>query len=232
MLDIVIAGPAKNALGTEILQSLRDQLAAAGDVPLLVRGEGDAFSAGLNLKEVIAADGAHLGRFLDLLHEVVIGLFRHPAPTVAAVTGHAIAGGGIVARACDHAVATTDPKTRIGLNETAIGLQFPPRLLDMVRSRLPRRFHYEVLLGGALMSPVDALRTGLVDELADDALSVARQRLEALAGHPRATYAANKAMLQGRTGLADPVAEQRFLDDVLPSWSSPELKARLQALLK
>ncbi len=232
MRDILVAGPAKNALGTDVLESLGEQLAAAGDEPLLVRGEGDAFSAGLNLKEIIAADEAHLRRFLDLLNQVVVGLFRHPAPTVAAVGGHAIAGGAILARACDHVVATRDENALIGLNETPIGLRFPPRLLAVLVHRLPRRCHTEVFLGGALVTPAEAVRLGLADELADHVEAVARQRLETFAAHPRATYAANKAMLQGTVGLPDPEAERRFVEDVLPSWTAPELKARLQALLR
>jgi len=229
-MDIVIAGPAKNALGTGVLQSLRDQIAAAGTAPLFVQGEGDAFSAGLDLKEVLGADADHLRRFLDLLNDVVVGLFRHPAPTVAAVQGHAIAGGALVARACDHVVATTDAGCKIGLNETALGLLFPPRILAVVRHRLPRRFHTEVLLGAHLYDPVGAERCGLVDELAPDVGGTARARFDALAAHPAPAYAANKAQLIGDVGLPDAEADQRFVEEVLPSWTSPELRERIAAL--
>jgi len=230
-MDLVVAGPAKNALSIDILTALRDHLAEAGDAPILLRGEGDAFSAGLNLKEVLAADEARLKHFLELLNDVTIGLFRHPAPTVACVAGHAIAGGAVLARACDHVVGTSVPGTKIGLNETAIGLVFPPRVLAMLRARLPRRHHTDLLLGAALYDPVEALRRGLLDEIADNAEAVARERFDALCAHPRATYAANKAQILGDVGLPDPEAEARFVRDVLPSWTSPELKQRIERLL-
>jgi len=229
-MDVVIAGPAKNALGTEVLQSLRGQIRAAGDEPLLVRGEGDVFSAGLNLKELVAADPADFGPFFELLNDVFVGLFRHPAPTVACVAGHAIAGGAVLARACDHAVATTATNCRIGLNETALGVELPPRALAIIGRRLPVRFHSEVVLGARLYDPVEAQERGLVDELAEDTEAVARARLDALAEHPRAGYAANKAILQGDVGLPNPAAEARFLERALPTWTSPELKARVAAL--
>lgn len=230
-MDIVMEAPAKNALGTDLLTWLRDQIRSAGTEPLFLTGAGDAFSAGLNLQEISQADETALLGFLELLNDVTLGLFRHPAPTVAAINGHAIAGGALIARACDHAVATTNPKTKIGLNETALGLVFPPRLFDLVRFRVPRASHVEVLLLGRLFDPQGALRVGLVDELADDVTSVARARFEALSANAGPAYAGNKALLQGSVGLAQPERDERFVAEVLSTWTSPEFKARLRAVL-
>ena len=93
IVEIVLEGPAKNALGMELMRSLRARIAAAEGRPLLLRGSGDAFSAGLNLQEIVAADADGALRFLAELDGLAVELFRHPAPTVAAVNGHAIAGG-------------------------------------------------------------------------------------------------------------------------------------------
>ncbi len=230
-LDIVIEAPGKNALGSDIMNSLRRRIADGAGRPLLLTGAGDAFSAGLNLKEVASLDADGMRDFLLTLEALIQDLFAYPGPTVAAVNGHAIAGGAVLALCCDHIVATTNPRVRIGLNEVALGLRFPPTVLQVVSHRLPRRHHAQVLLGAALHAPADALRLGLVDQLADDPVAVARQHLAALAAHPPDAYAATKADLHGAVGQVDADSNRRFADDVLPVWTSAAVKARIDAVL-
>lgn len=230
-MEIVLEGPAKNALGTELLTQVRNGLEAAGNEPVLLRGAGDAFSAGLNLREVLTLNHETMGSFLSLLQEVTYRLFHHPAPTVACVNGHAIAGGAVLARACDVAVATSAPKVKIGLNEVAIGLRFPPRVLSIMRHAIPLHAHREVVLGASLFSPSDALRVGLVDSVSDDPMSEAMARLDRLAAHPRDAYAAAKHDIQGHVAAPNPDVDHRFLEDIVPVWTSEPLRARLRAVL-
>ena len=105
MVEITMAWKAKNALGTETMTDLRTRLRAAAGAPVLLTGTGDAFSAGLNLKEVASLDVAGMRAFLELLESLMTELFQYPGPVVAHVNGHAIAGGCILALACDHRVA-------------------------------------------------------------------------------------------------------------------------------
>ncbi|GMV40227.1 MAG: hypothetical protein AMXMBFR64_19430 [Myxococcales bacterium] len=230
MVDIVMDAPGKNALGTGLMTWLLGQIRGAGDEPILLTGTGDAFSAGLNLREVSAleADGMHA--FLDTLEELCVVLYTHPAPVVAAVNGHAIAGGAVIAACCDVRVCTTSPRARIGLNEVALGLRFPPAILRIVRARVAPRHLEEVLLGAALYDPEGAARVGLVDAVAADPVAVGRERLAALAALPRHAYAVTKADLRGDvSSTAD--EKRRFAEDVLPLWTSEELRARIRAIL-
>jgi len=231
MTEIALEGPGKNALGTLLMTELRDSLAAAKGGPVLITGTGDAFSAGLDLKEVHSATSTDMLRFLTLLTEVVVALHHHPGPTVAAVNGHAIAGGCLVALMCDIRVCTDNPRARIGLNEVALGLRFPPRILRIARSRLSVAHQTEVLLGAGLHNPVDAQRLGLVDQLSDQPLQSARDQLAALAAHPASAYAAAKRALREGSDPPDPTEDARFLDEVLPVWSGPELKQRIAGFL-
>lgn len=228
-VELVIEGPAKNALGRGQLEHLRDSLRGVGDAPILLRGAGDSFSAGLNLKELASFDAGQMRSFLELLADVVEGLFRHPGPTVACVNGHAIAGGAILAAATDHRIATTEPSARFGLNEVALGLRFPPSVLQIVRYRVAR--FEAAVLGGELVDPVGAAQLGLVDALADDPLEAARVKLAALSAHPRAAYVATKRDLRGPLVTRDTEAERRFTEEVLPVWTSDELKARIRSFL-
>lgn len=233
MVKLTLSGSGRNALSTAVMTACLAELDAAGGRPLLLSGEGPAFSAGLNLKEVAALDLAGAERFLEVLCRLVDALYRYPAPTVAYVNGHAIAGGCVLALACDYRVAApaSGPDApRIGLNEVGLGLRFPPAILDLVRRRVPPQHLETVVLGAGLFAPAEALSLGLLDAVREDAHEHARATLTALAAHPAAAYAAAKRAL--RPALAGSPAELAdFAEGGLESWVSPELKARIAALL-
>lgn len=228
---VVLEGPGKNALSTSIMAKALGEVRAAGSRPLLLTGAGDAFSAGLNLKELATLDLAGMTSFLGLLADLVRALYLHPAPTVALVNGHAIAGGSILALTCDLRVAKADPSIRIGLNETALGLEFPPAILRLVRARVSPHAIDRVVLEAALHAPEEAARLGLVDEVSRDPEGTAADRLATLGGHPRPTYASAKKAL--RQGLLDETAAERkrFEDELLPLWASDEVKMRIASAL-
>jgi enoyl-CoA hydratase/carnithine racemase len=169
--------------------------------------------------------------YAEALEGTVEALFLHAAPTVALVNGHAIAGGCVLALCCDHRVATADPRARIGLNEVAAGLAFPPRTLAMVRARLSAAQAERAILGAPLHDPAGAREAGLVDEVAEEPRAVALARLEALARHPREAYAiAKRALRAGAMRIGD--AEQRaFEAEILPRWASEGTRAAARRLL-
>lgn len=229
---IILDGPGKNALGTPMFQWLLEQLDAAAGRPILLSGSNGAFSAGLDLKEVMSLDGPGMARFLRLLEAVCVRLHDHPAPVVAAVTGHAIAGGAVLAACCDHRVGEAGGKARMGLNEVALGLRFPPGVLRILIARLPAAHIGRLLLGAELHGPEDALKYGLLDELAADPVEAGRAQLATLARHPPAAYAATKAALRAGVTAARPGEEEAFLAEVVPVWTSEALHERLRAALK
>jgi enoyl-CoA hydratase len=231
MIDIVLDGPGKNALSSEMLAFLRARLDAAGGAPVRLTGAGDTFSAGLHLTEVAAFSAEAMATFLTNLDAHCAALYDYPGPTVAYMNGHAIAGGCVLALCCDYRVVADRDRIRIGLNEVALGVRFPPAILRIVMDRLPLRHRAEILLGAGLFGPADALRLGLVDEVAADADAASRARLEALAAHPAEAYAATKADIRrGVTAVSDE-ARRHFLEAVLPIWTSDRTRARIRAVL-
>lgn len=184
------------------------------------------------MKEVASLDPPGMERFLTLLEELVSTLFAYPGPTVACVNGHAIAGGCVLALCCDHRIVGADPAIRIGLNEVALGVPFPPRTLAAVVHRLPPRSRDEVLLGAELHAPEAAARLGLVDEVASDPLQRARARLRFLAAHPPAAYAATKRTLRAALVAASDLHTRRLLDEIVPAWCAPAARERLLAALR
>jgi enoyl-CoA hydratase/carnithine racemase len=228
-VEIVMKGKGKNSLGTEMMDFLLARLQEAGGRPILLTGEGDAFSAGLNLKEVASLDGAQMEAFLRKIDTLAEALYTYAGPAVALVNGHAIAGGCVLALCCDYQVAVNDPKTRIGLNELALGAVFPPKILAIVRQRIPSQYANRILLGAELYSPEEALRLGLIDDISNAASDLARRRLDQLASHPAKTYAATKRAL--RTLPPDSTIEEQFRV-AIAQWTSPEVKQKLIDALK
>lgn len=232
MVTLTLDFPGKNALGTASMQSILARLDEAGGRPLLITGSGGAFSAGLDLREVARLDGDEMRRFLELLERCMTALYLYPGPTVALVNGHAIAGGCVLTLACDHRVMVDDPKLRIGLNEVALGVRFPPRIMALVKARVPHRHHAEVVLGAGVHDAHAALRLGLVDEVSADAATVAGERIGALALHPADGYALAKRDLRGtEEELCAPARHAQLLDELVPTWTSREVKARVTAVL-
>lgn len=220
--------PAKNALGNDLMGWLEAELRAAGDQPILLTGTGDAFSAGLNLREVASLARDQMERFLRRMDALSARLFDHPAPTVALVNGHAIAGGCVLMMCCDLRLATPGPK-KIGVNEVAIGASFPPAIFRILMHRLAPEVRERVMLGAGLFDVEQALALGLVDEIGDE--TTAMKRLQTLASHPRATYAVTKGAMRHGLTAPNPADERRFLEHSLPIWISDGMKERVLAVL-
>jgi enoyl-CoA hydratase/carnithine racemase len=230
--ELTIEGPGRNALGTNVMRQLLAGLREGGGRPLLLRGAGDTFSAGLDLKEVASLDQPGMERYLLLLDDLVDALYGYAGPTVAAVNGHAIAGGCVLALCCDLRIVADDPKLRIGLNEVALGLEFPPKILALARRRLPPRWLERVVLEAGLHDPANARVLGLVDELASDCIAVARERLATLAAHSPRVYAATKHALHHGALDLSPEERRYFNDTIVPAWCGAETKARVRAVLE
>lgn len=229
MKTILLSGPGKNSLATPLMTRMLDEIRSAKDEPLFLTGVGDAFSAGLNLKEIIELDVAGMKKFLGTLEELVKALFEHPAPTVAWVNGHAIAGGCVMTLCCDVRFMTARQGPRIGLNEVALGLRFPPLTFEMTRRRVSAQLLERVILEAALYDAPTAQRLGLIDEIGEEA--DARAMLEKLASHPREIYAEAKRAMRGTLTVPE-AAQRRFDEETIPYWVSPDLKARLRGVLK
>jgi enoyl-CoA hydratase len=229
MHTIILSGAGKNSLSTALMLRTLAQVQEAKAEPILLTGDGDAFSAGLNIKEVAALDVDGMTKFLGALEDLVKALYEHPAPVVAWVNGHAIAGGCVLALCADIRVMTARAGVRIGLNEVALGLRFPPLTFAMVRSRLTAPALERVLLEAALYQADEASALGLIDVVGEE--SVARDMLGKLASHPRDIYAATKLLLRPRLEVAE-TDRKRFNEETIPYWASPERRAALMSVLE
>src|SRR5436853_4156865 len=149
---------------------------------ILASAKKSIFVAGADLKTLLqGAKTGEMREFIERGQQVFNRLANLGIPTVAAIHGASAGGGYEVALACDYRVASDDPATRIGLPETSLGL-LPawggctrlPRLIGNEKAG-------EVILKGKLYSAQEALKLGLVDEIAlrDQLLDRAREKLRA-----------------------------------------------------
>jgi len=161
---------------------------------LVVTGRAGVFSAGLNLKVLPTLPPDELRRTMTAFGRTMLRVFTFPIPTVAAVSGHAIAGGAMLMFACDlrH---VADGAFRIHLNEVAIGLPLPSWAIALAHSAIPQRWHTEAILHARLYSPADALERGIVDAVTtpERLLDSARAAAAALVPLDQAAYAVSKS---------------------------------------
>lgn len=171
-----------NALSVSFLDVLGDRVAEAldGGGPVVVTGNDRIFSAGLDLNEVPKLDADGLAELIGNFGDVLEPILREPVPVVAALPGHAIAGGAILALACDHRVAA--PEAEIGATEMEIGIPFPPTDIALFTSRLPSRTIRRTIVDPRRVAGEQALDLGWVDEVADDPLQAGLAVADRLGG--------------------------------------------------
>ncbi len=210
-----------NALDLELLRALTPAVERA-DSPVVLTGAGRTFSAGVDLRRIVEEPDSYVAEFLAALASAFLAVFTHPRPAVAAINGHAIAGGCLFALCCDARVMSAGT---IGLTELAIGVRFPRSGLEIVRYALGAASS-RVVLRADTVDRDEALRLGVVDEITEPAVLLDRAVALAaqLGSYPAAAYAATKRDLQR------PVLEAiRAGDDaaVTAAWSSPQTRQLL-----
>src|SRR5271155_1513252 len=121
------------------------------------------FSAGVDLIRVSSGGAAYVRAFLPALHRLCDAVFFHPKPVVAAINGHAIAGGCVLACCADRRIMAR-ASGRIGVTELLVGVPFPALAFEILRFAVPRRHLPEFTFGGATYDTDAALQRGWVDE--------------------------------------------------------------------
>jgi len=230
---VTLDRPPANALTRELfaeLTALLARLEAAPDVRALVlTGTGRFFSAGLDLFEVFAYPPDGFTEFTARFDAGFAALFAFPKPVVAAVNGHAVAGGAVLAAGADVRLMATG-EGRVGLTEILVGVPFPAAILEIVRSACAGPHLAELLYFGRTYLPDDARERRLVDEVvpAGELLTKARAVAAELAERDGAVFAAIKASLRG-DALRRVRAHAPGKDPVWDVWRSEHTRAAVEA---
>ncbi|MEX0678686.1 MAG: enoyl-CoA hydratase/isomerase family protein [Pirellulales bacterium] len=156
-----------NALNLELLEAIYEALATIENSSAraaIITGQGTVFGAGVDLPELVAGGEPYVRKFVPFMVKVFERLATFPKPLVAAVNGHAIAGGAILMLACDQRLLARGT-ARIGLTEIQVGVPFPALALEIARFATPPEHFATLICTGRTWPPDQALAHGLVDEL-------------------------------------------------------------------
>jgi enoyl-CoA hydratase len=226
--------PPANALDPGLVAEIRavcDELTEDPPSAVVLAGRDRFFSAGLDLNVVPGLEASGQGEMIAGINRMVAGWYAFPRPVVCAVTGHAIAGGLILALCADYRIGATEGK--LGLTEARVGVPYPTGAMTLVRAELPAPVVRVLVLRADLVGPAEALELGLLDELAEPAavleraVGVARE----LAELPADAYTRVKRQLRGDT-IAALERIARGNDPAAEDWLSADTESAAAAALR
>jgi enoyl-CoA hydratase len=219
-----------NALDTALCRDLVarfGELERGGHRAAVLTGTGPIFSAGVDLLRLRDGGAGYLGEFLPALSAAFLAVFSCSLPVVAAVNGHAVAGGCILAAACDHRVMN-DRHGRIGVTELLVGVPFPVTALEILRFAAGTPRLKELTYFGRTYPATEAVGLGLIDEAVAEASVL--PRAVAIAGEFAALPAEplRHTRMQIRGPALDRIARERTTDDLVHRmWDSPAAREKV-----
>jgi enoyl-CoA hydratase len=219
-----------NTMTVEFCQALIARLKEALPArAVVITGSGRIFSAGVDLVRLLDGGAPYIRKFLPALSAMFAAVFSHPKPVVAAINGHAIAGGCVLACAADRRLMAHDAG-RIGVTELLVGVPFPPIAMEIMRRATAPQYFEDALFSGATFAPQDAIVRGFVHEIVEPEILLERgmAAASALAALPSEAFALTK-----RQTRQPPFARQSSTGEVTEAeieqiWTAPETIARIR----
>src|SRR5499433_1225583 len=217
-----------NAMSLEFCEALTARFAEIWTARAVVMtATGRTFSAGVDLVRLLEGGAPYIRKFLPALSTMFAAVFSHPAPVVAAINGHAIAGGCVLACAADRRLMARDGG-RIGVTELLVGVPFPPAAMEIMRFATAPQFLAEAIFGGATYSPIEAVGRGWIHDLVEpEALfDCALETANALAALPAKAFAWSKR--QTREPALERMQNREIDSAIEQIWTAPETLQRVR----
>jgi enoyl-CoA hydratase/carnithine racemase len=229
---LTLERPPANAFNPELVEDVRQALRLSGGrrAVVLASSSPTIFSGGWDLKTLVTFDRPAMESFLEAYCDLVREIFVFGAPVVAALSGHTMAGGLIVAAAADERIAA-DGKGQFCLPEVDLGVPVPLCLLEIFRHVLGPRGMERLAATGDRLSVERALARGLVDEIVagEELLTRSVARAGELSQHSLSAHAAIKR--RSRASALARFDQARERDPFLDVWFSPDAQERVAALV-
>jgi enoyl-CoA hydratase/carnithine racemase len=189
------------------------------------------FCGGFDINEVFQYDRETMTLFFARFIDLYETLHLLPKPVVAAVSGHAVAGGAVLAISCDTRIFARGTY-RFALNEINLGAVLPPGVIRMVLSTVTHGIARDLLLSGDALTPERALEAGIAKEIAEPA--ALRERAAGLclelANKPQKAFAIVKQSLRALAGHSVGSGDRHALESFIDQWFSEESRSRRKAL--
>ena len=235
VVEVALCRGKVNALNETAIEHLRQQLRRVSEDDsiraVILTGRGSFFSFGFDIPELLPYSRGEFARFLTKFTDLCTELFLFPKPVVAALNGHAIAGGCMLALGCDQRLMA-DAGGKISLNEITFGASVFAGSVEMLVACVGQRNAAEILYGGAMLSPEKAQALGLVDRVTtqEDLLAESRSAAKQLADSDQAAFKSIKRLL--REPIAERIRERELasIEEFVDIWYTESTQRQLREI--
>lgn len=234
--EIKLDRPPANALNPELTQALDEALDQAGRVAeaVIVSGRPGMFSAGLDVPQLLGLDRAAMTDFWMGFTVLLKRIASMPVPTVFALTGHAPAGGIVMALFADYRIMPRGG-FKTGLNEAQVGLVVPPPVHRALVRLIGAHKAERIVVSGEMMDAERALKIGLVDELVeapDDSVPRAIDWCQGLLALPRSAMLLSRTMARADLRKIFEDMETQGVGQFIDVWFEDSTQRTLRALVE
>ena len=222
-----------NAMDIEFCQAIHAELSKLGQddqcKAVVIRGSGKVFSAGIDLKRWLVEPADYVAPFIDELERLFQTVFCFDKPVVAAINGHAIAGGCMLAGACDFRVI--ERQAKIGIPEMRVGVPLPTTAIEIMRFKAKSSAFESVISGGATFVGPEAVEVGLADVSCESTHLNAEvaAAIERLCCIPQQTFSLTKRQARNPVMRIIRESTSELREEFLSIWCSPETRASVQS---
>ncbi|MBX3521455.1 MAG: enoyl-CoA hydratase/isomerase family protein [Xanthobacteraceae bacterium] len=230
---LTLARGKANALDVDFCKALKKEfrrLSKSDARAVVITSEGKIFSAGVDLPRAAEGGRKYLRDLVLALDEMYEEIFLFPKPVVAAINGHAIAGGCVLACCADCRVLAKDAG-RMGVTELLVGVPFPPFAFEVLRATTSPMHFPKFTASGETFDTKGALLNGFADEAvsADALMPRALEKARALAAIRPEAFAVNK--LHTRATAKQILANDRgrLAKQIMRVWEAKETAANIRA---
>jgi enoyl-CoA hydratase len=217
-----------NAMSIELCEAVTARVREHSHArAVVITGSGRIFSAGVDLLRLLDGGVPYVRKFLPALSTMLATVFSHPKPVVAAINGHAIAGGCVLACAADRRLMAREAG-RIGVTELLVGVPFPPAAMEIMRCATAPQYFEDAIFSGATYPPPQALERGMLHEITEPEglLDRAVAAAKTLAALSPPAFAQTKR--QTRAPALERMDSPETAAAVERIWTSPETLERIR----
>ena len=230
---LVLSRGKVNALTEEVVDELKSSFQELSTDPkvktVILTGSGKFFSFGFDIPHFLNHSKDQFARYLNKFTDFYTYLFVFPKPVIAALNGHTIAGGCMIATACDYRIMVTG-KAKISLNEITFGSSVFAGSVEMLKSSVGHRNAESILCSGAMYSAEQALDLGLIDRISSeqDLLPLAERVADDFASRDSRAFESIKQLLRRPIAEEMKTRERESITEFVEIWYSAETRAQIE----
>lgn len=232
---VTLARGKVNALNEPMVEQIRHSFEAlekdAKTKAVILTGQGKFFSFGFDIPEFLTYAKDDFIRYLIKFADLYGYLFLFPKPIIAALNGHTIAGGCMLATTCDHRIMVSE-KAKIALNEITFGAPVFTGIVEILKFCTGSKNAETILYTGNLYSPQEAIELGLIDRIVSPENLIKEAEKTALEFGQKNTAAFKTIKNLLRQPVADKMSkrETSSINEFVDIWYSEETWANLQEI--